>query len=552
MPDLVGQQLGNYRLTHLLGQGGYAEVYLGEHVRLNTLAAIKVLLTRLASSEEVDSFQNEGRIIASLIHPHIVRVFDFDVQNDLPFMVMDYAPNGNLRKRHPKGEKLALATILPYVKQVAGALQYAHDRQLIHRDIKPENMLLGRAYEVLLSDFGTALVAQSTGYQSTLQEVIGTVSYMAPEQFQGKARPASDQYAMAVVVYEWLSGEVPFHGSSTEIAIQHSMTPPPSLREKVPGISPLVEQVIMKALAKDYHQRFPRVQDFADALEQAIQAGNSFYSEPTIAVPSLAPNASPGTDSPLFHPQSRPAIPPAMKASPLAMDTVTSEAARAASPASSPPPGQQVLTPPAQYPPVSAPFSYQEKVYPRRRRSAPLALLLLALLLLVGGGIVWLVIPRTPGTPGSSPLPGQQAPVYPNVAGAYSGTINNTTEGIDTSMHLSMQQNQGNISGQFRVSLPLTGNGPFTGNIDTARHIQFTVQGFEGNAPLFFSGLLQSDGSMAGNYCSLGANSQCSHQAGGAGTWRVSRQSSLTPLSVTPTGEENANVNPKHKGKKRH
>src|SRR5205823_3275584 len=118
----------------------------------------------------------------------------------------------------------------------------------------------------------------------------------------------------------------------TEVAIQHTMMPPPSLREKVPGISPLVEQVIMKALAKDYHQRFPQVQDFADALEQASQAGNSFYSEPTIAVPSLAPNVPPGIDSPLFHPQSRPAIPPAMKASPLAMDTVTSEVAHVAPP----------------------------------------------------------------------------------------------------------------------------------------------------------------------------------------------------------------------------
>ncbi len=551
MPDLVGQQLGNYRLTRLLGQGGYAEVYLGEHVRLNTLAAIKVLLTRLASSEEVDSFQNEGRIIASLIHPHIVRVFDFDVQHDLPFMVMDYAPDGNLRKRHPKGEKLPLTTILPYVKQVADALQYAHNRHLIHRDIKPENMLLGRNGEVLLSDFGTALVAQGTGYQRTLQEVIGTVSYMAPEQFQGQARPASDQYALAVVVYEWLGGDVPFHGSGTEIAIQHTMAPPPSLREKVPGISPFVEQVIMRALTKDYHQRFPSVQDFANALEQA---GNSFYSERTVAVPSLAPGALPGTDEHLLHPQSRPATPPVMKASPLAMDTVTSEAAHVAPPA----PGQQVLTPPPQYPPFSAPFSYQEKVRPGRRRSVPLALLLLAFLLIVGGALVWLFIPRTSGTPGSpgspsgSPQPGQQAPVYPNVAGAYSGTIHNTTVDTTTSMNLSMQQNQGNINGQFTVSLPLTGNGPFTGHIDSARHIQFTVQSFEGNAPLFFSGLVQSDGSMAGNYCSLGANSQCSPQAGGAGSWRVSRQSSLTPLSITPTSEENGNVNSKHKGKKRH
>jgi len=181
----------------------------------------------------------------------------------------------------------------------------------------------------------------------------------------------------------------------------------------------------------------------------------------------------------------------------------------------------------------------------------PLALLLLAFLLIVGGAIVWFVIPRTPVTPGGSPLPGQQAPVYPNVTGAYSGTIHNTAAGIVTSMNLSMQQNQGNISGQFTVSPPLTGNGPFTGHIDTTRHIQFTVQGFEGNAPLFFRGLVQSDGSMAGNYCSLGTNSQCSPQAGGAGSWRVSRQSGIIPLNVTPTGKENANANPKHKGKKR-
>jgi serine/threonine protein kinase len=101
MPELVGQQLGNYRLIHLLGRGGYAEVYLGEHIRLNSQAAIKVLHTRLASDEEVNSFQNEGRIVASLIHPHIVRVFDFDVEKDIPFMVMDYAPNGNFTVSAP-------------------------------------------------------------------------------------------------------------------------------------------------------------------------------------------------------------------------------------------------------------------------------------------------------------------------------------------------------------------------------------------------------------------------------------------------------------------
>src|SRR5438270_3162909 len=202
-------------------------------------------------------------------------------------MVMDYASNGNLRKLHPRGTRTDLAAILPYVKQVAAALQYAHDQHYIHRDVKPENMLLGRNDEVLLSDFGTALVSQTTSYQSVLQNVVGTVSYMAPEQFQGKARPASDQYALAVVVYEWLCGDLPFHGTGTEIAMQHSLNAPPPLREKVPAIAPQVEQVIMRALAKDYHQRYPRIQDFAGALEQA---NVSFYNDQTVAVAPAIPD----------------------------------------------------------------------------------------------------------------------------------------------------------------------------------------------------------------------------------------------------------------------
>src|SRR5258708_15955856 len=305
MQDLVGQQLGNYQLIQLLGRGGYAEVYLGKHVRLESQAAIKVLHTRLVSSEEIDRFQDEGRIIARLVHPHIIRVLDFDVQQDISFMVMDYAPNGTLRRRPPKGEQLALPVILPYVKQVAAALQYAHDQQYVHRDIKPENMLVGRNDEVLLSDFGTALIAQATGYQIAVQEeVVGTISYMAPEQLQGITRPASDQYALAIIVYGWLSGNLPFRGTGTEVAIQHSIQPPPSLREKVPGLSPQVEQVIMRALAKDYHQRYPTIQEFALALEQASQPASSIYAEPTVTIPVTAPG--PLQDMPLAVPAMAP------------------------------------------------------------------------------------------------------------------------------------------------------------------------------------------------------------------------------------------------------
>lgn len=267
MTDRVGQQLGNYRLLRLLGAGGFAEVYLGEHVYLGTQAAIKVLQTRLAEDER-ERFLGEVRIVARLIHPHIVRVLEFGVEDEVPFLVMDYAPNGTLRDRLPRGAPLAAETILPYVKQIAAALGYAHAKGLVHRDVKPENMLLGRDDEVLLSDFGIALLAQSTRFENT-QEVFGTATYMAPEQIWGKAQPASDQYSLGVVMYEWLSGDVPFHGSFSELCGQHLVAPPPPVHEKVPGISPPIEAVVEKTLAKDPHDRYSSMQEMASAFEDA-------------------------------------------------------------------------------------------------------------------------------------------------------------------------------------------------------------------------------------------------------------------------------------------
>ncbi|GHO48081.1 serine/threonine protein kinase [Ktedonospora formicarum] len=270
MANLIGKQLGNYTLTQLLGQGGFAEVYLGEHVYLKTPAAIKVLHAQLSGQDDTESFQREAQYIARLVHPNIIRVLDFGIAEQVPFLVMDYAPRGTLRQKHPRGTRLPLNTILPYVKQTAAALQHAHDERLIHRDIKPENMLLGRQGDVLLSDFGIALVAQSSRYQNT-QDVIGTVAYMSPEQIQGKPRSASDQYSLAIVVYEWLTGVRPFNGSFTELCTQHMFATVPPMREQVPDISPQVEQVVNIALAKDYHQRFGSVKAFANALEQASQ-----------------------------------------------------------------------------------------------------------------------------------------------------------------------------------------------------------------------------------------------------------------------------------------
>src|SRR5579883_417226 len=266
MRDRVGQQLGNYHLVRLLGQGGFADVYLGEHVHLGSQAAIKVLHAHLAQ-EDWERFRSEARIIASLIHPHIVRLLDFDVEDGTPFLVMSYAPHGTLRRRHASGTPLAPGVIVPYVRQVASALQYVHEHRLIHRDVKPENLLLGAEDEVLLGDFGVAMIAQTS--QQSESMIGGTVAYMAPEQIQSKPCAASDQYALGVVAYEWLTGARPFDGSFTEVAAKQLLAPPPPLRARVPTLSPAIEAVVLRALAKDPQERFPGVQAFARALEAA-------------------------------------------------------------------------------------------------------------------------------------------------------------------------------------------------------------------------------------------------------------------------------------------
>ncbi len=269
-PSFADQQVGNYHLLRQLGQGGFAAVYLGEHRYLKMHAAIKVLHTHMQDNA-IQAFLQEAQAIARLKHPHIVRVLDFGVENAIPFLIMEYAPLGTLRDRYPHGTRLSPPTILPYVRQMASALYYAHQQKIVHRDVKPENMLLEADGTLLLSDFGIAVPAHQTNSLPT-QQFSGTAAYMAPEQIQGKPRPASDQYSLAVVIYEWLCGRRPFVGTTlVEFAMQHLQNPPPPLRSLVPELSPIVEQVVLTALAKDPKQRFATVQAFATAFELACQ-----------------------------------------------------------------------------------------------------------------------------------------------------------------------------------------------------------------------------------------------------------------------------------------
>ncbi|WP_376794006.1 protein kinase [Thermogemmatispora sp.] len=301
MIDYAGQRLGNYRLLKVLGSGGFARVYLGEHIYLKTPAAIKVLQTRL-TQDALNQFLAEARTIARLSHPNIIRVLEFGIQDETPYLVMNYAPYGSLRQRHPAGSVLTPGRVLSYVRQVAAALQYAHDRQIIHRDVKPENMLLGDNFVLLLSDFGIAMRAPGAGVTRTPYappNAAGTTTYMAPEQIDGAPTPASDQYALGVVVYEWLCGSPPFVGGEMLVALQHLQAPPPPLREKQPSLSPAIETVVLKALAKDPRERFASVADFARALEAALaQAAD----EPTVEVPAARLAASSAVEAEPWRP----------------------------------------------------------------------------------------------------------------------------------------------------------------------------------------------------------------------------------------------------------
>jgi len=206
---------------------------------------------------------------------------DFQIHDGTPFLVMDYAQGGTLRDIHPRDERLDRELIVYYVKQIADALDYIHKQKVIHLDIKPTNIFLREARaslkrELLVGDFGSARVVEHEPLE--LAAVFGTTEYIAPEHLEGKPTYASDQYSLAIMVYEWLSGHRPFEGSFSDkirrkrqIQRQHLSDSPPSLSDKFSDISPAIEEVVFKALAKKPEHRYSNVKAFAEALEQACR-----------------------------------------------------------------------------------------------------------------------------------------------------------------------------------------------------------------------------------------------------------------------------------------
>jgi serine/threonine protein kinase len=269
MHNLTDHQIGPYLLANLLGHGDYADVYIAQHCSDMETVALKVLHPNLFDSLG-HPFNDAARIMARLDHTRIVRLLDLGIQassvngqdTTCLFLATTYATHGSTRQ--PPGTSLPLSTVVTYVRQCAEALQFAHAQGIVHQRLKPENILLSGNNEILLSDFGFADRRFLTSRTS-----LASVLYAAPEQIQGQPGIETDQYALAAIVYEWLSGAPLFTGSIEEIVKQHLEVTPPTFQERRLPFSTNIEQVIMRALKKEPQERFPDIASFAQAFEHA-------------------------------------------------------------------------------------------------------------------------------------------------------------------------------------------------------------------------------------------------------------------------------------------
>lgn len=270
MRDWTGQQVGNYQVFRLLERGTVADRYFGYDLSSQRQVALH-LLAEPTDEAGIQRFQRNAPICRRLVHPHIAPFREAGVQDMTPFVVLDCFPTSRQYHQFP----LPVSVVIQYASQLADAFDYTHSQGNWPTPTCPETILIGDHGKALLAGFGWRLLEISQrapeerefGWHSSV-----SATYLSPEQLAG-AWPVGkhcDQYALAVVVYEWLCGVPPFQGSSPlDIAMQHLRLPPPSLQEKVPTISQALDQVIKKALAKKPEERFESNKAFSTALREA-------------------------------------------------------------------------------------------------------------------------------------------------------------------------------------------------------------------------------------------------------------------------------------------
>ena len=291
--DFTGTVLGTFRLVQRIGKGGMSVVYQAEQIGLQRQVAVKILFPGVPAGsamyqEFLERFRREARLVAGLGHNNIVSIYDYKEQKDLAYLVMPYFPRKSLAHLLDRQGPLSLQDTLAYIEQAALALDYAHARDIIHRDLKPSNFLLHEDGHLVLADFGIAYMMRSTntGLLTRPSEVIGTPEYIAPEMILKKPLDRRvDIYEMGIVLFEMLTGHLPFNGSAIEIQMKHVQEQPPFLHHIRSDIPLAVDVVMRKATAKAPQDRYSSAGEMAAALRMAIR-GN--YADPPFPPTVLA------------------------------------------------------------------------------------------------------------------------------------------------------------------------------------------------------------------------------------------------------------------------
>jgi serine/threonine protein kinase len=266
--SLEGKCIDKYRFCRLLECGENVFVYLGYDMHTESPVAIKVVHCAYADEARLQLF-NEKALLAILVYPRIVRMYDFVVSPPFTLLVTEYAARGSLRNCLNAHTKLPVATRVKYIVQAAEALQYMHDKGYIHRDVKPENMLLTPDDSIVLCDLGIAMPIPSG---KDRVNSMGTATYVAPEQIEGYPSQKSDQYSLAIVAYELFCGVCPFSGSPPHLVWKQMFLPPLFSHSRWKKLPAAAEQVIKQALAKEPDQRFSRIETFALELANALHS----------------------------------------------------------------------------------------------------------------------------------------------------------------------------------------------------------------------------------------------------------------------------------------
>lgn len=299
---LIGKRIsGRYKLLEMIGGGGMSNVYLAHDMILDRDVAIKVLRYDFSNEEELHRrFQREALSATSLTHPHIVNIYDVGEDEDIHYIVMEYVKGETLKEYILQNAPVSPMKSVMLMKQLTSAISTAHNNHIIHRDIKPQNILLDEEENVKVTDFGIAMALSATSYTQT-NSVLGTVHYLSPEQARGgTATKQSDIYALGIVLFELLTGQLPFSGeSAVSIALKHLQTETPSIRKIIPSIPQSIENVVLKATAKDPKDRYLSAEEMEADLATALSPERAGEARFVVAVDDDATKVLPVIKEPV-------------------------------------------------------------------------------------------------------------------------------------------------------------------------------------------------------------------------------------------------------------